>query len=67
MSDAESESEDQQEDGVGGVCKACGNRFWGVNQEEFDRIIAGHVLEDHAEQASEELLEECRGLVEAEA
>lgn len=65
-SNADYESGDQQSDGVAGVCKACGNKFWGVNQEEYDRIIAGHVLDDHAEQASEALLEECRELVESD-
>lgn len=62
----ESDSPQEDDEGVAGVCKACGNKFWAVNQTEYDRIIAGHVLDDHADQASEELLEECRELVEVE-
>lgn len=68
MPSEEYESGGPQKDGEGvaGVCKACGNKFWAVNQTEYDRIIAGHVLDEHAGQASEELLEECRELVESD-
>lgn len=48
-------------------CNGCGTVFWGVNEEECDRWMAGHILDEHSEEAPESVLEEARERLEAMA
>lgn len=48
-------------------CKGCGTKFFGVNEEECDRWMAGHILDEHEDEASESVLEEARERLEAMA
>lgn len=45
-------------------CKGCGTKFWGVNQKECDRWMAGHILDEHSEEAPDSVLEEARERLE---
>jgi len=52
----------EQSDGfeVTGRCRACGTMLAAVSEEAWDRMMAGHVLDEHSEEAPEHILEEAR-------
>jgi len=41
-------------------CKACGAKMFGVDETEAKRMVASHILNEHAEEAPETVLEEAR-------
>jgi len=64
MTDTNQQSD---EDGEMVQCRACGTKFYGVDEEACDRWMASHVLGEHEEEAPEPVLEEARERLEAEA
>jgi len=52
---------------VAGRCRACGTLLGAVSEEAYQRMMAGHVLDEHAEEAPEQILEEARERLEADA
>jgi len=52
---------------VAGRCRACGTLLGAVSEKAYQRMMAGHVLDEHAEEAPEQILEEARERLEADA
>jgi hypothetical protein len=44
------------------ACRACGTKIFAAPGEDVDRLFASHVLEEHADEAPESVLEEAREL-----
>ena len=51
---------------VSGTCRACGTTLAGVNEEEYDRMFAQHVLHGHGDEAPESVLDEAREVLDEE-
>jgi len=46
------------------TCKACGTQIFAAPGEDVDRLFASHVLDEHADEAPESVLEEARKIVD---
>lgn len=64
-SNAESSVEEQQEFEEAVKCRACGTMQFAVDEGTARKMMAAHVLEEHSDQAPEELLEECREVLDS--
>ena len=51
---------------VAGRCRACGTLLGAVSEEAYQRMMAGHVLDEHAQEAPDEVLEEAREALNTE-
>ncbi len=52
---------------VSGRCKACGDTLAGVNEQEYERMLASHILDNHESEAPRDLIEECEGVLAGDA
>jgi hypothetical protein len=64
MSDDETDQEGFE---VTGKCKACGTMLAAVSEDAWDRMMASHVIDKHADEAPEHILDEARERLEADA